>query len=150
MSEIVPFSLNRYPEILELWRSDTGIGLTRSDEPEELARFLERNPGLSHLALTDEGAVAGTILAGHDGRRGFIYHLFVIPGYRGQGLGRRLVDKSLEGLTALGIEKVHIMVFGSNSGGRAFWKKRGFSERGEISLMSRGLAGNDTGKACGC
>lgn len=141
--------MDHYPAVTELWKSDPGIGLSPSDGPESLQRFLDRNPGLSFLSLSDKRSVTGTVLAGHDGRRGFLYHLFVVPERRRGGLGRRLAGASLEALQKLGIEKVHVMVYAANASGHAFWKKCGFAERNEITLMSRTLSGSGSG-GCGC
>ena len=119
----------------ELWSRTPGVGLSAADEDAPLARFLLRNPGLSHVVELD-GAVVGTILCGHDGRRGLIHHLVVSPGLRRRGYGRLLLDTGLQGLRAAGIDKVHVLVFQSNAVGHAFWTGAGARERVELTLFS--------------
>jgi putative acetyltransferase len=93
------------------------------------------------------GRVVGAILAGHDGRRGYIHHLAVHPGRRRQGLGRRLVECALSALRAAGIQKVHIFIFNTNAAGIAFWKSVGWTPREEIGVISRAIA-PATGDTC--
>ena len=74
---IRPMDPQDFPACLELWGDVDGIVLREeSDSPEAPARFLERNPGLSFVAV-DQGMVVGSILCGHDGRRAHLYHLAV-------------------------------------------------------------------------
>lgn len=123
------------------WSGVPGLSLGPSDEPEALARFLVRNPHLSWGAFDDNGLVA-TLLAGHDGRRGFLYHLAVSPDYRGRGLSTELMRHALDGLSAGGIEKVHAFVMFDNAQGLSFWAhaaRRGWTRRGDVLLFSKTL-----------
>jgi ribosomal protein S18 acetylase RimI-like enzyme len=79
--------------------------------------------------------VVGAVLCGHDGRRGLIYHLAVSPRHQGRGLGRRLIEESLAGLTAAGLQRVLILVAKDNREGRAFWLARGFEDVSRARVM---------------
>lgn len=57
--------------------------------------FLKRNPTTNFVA-TDNGKIVGTILCGHDGRRGYIYHTVVKDRYRNQGIATSLVRYAME------------------------------------------------------
>ena len=118
-----------------LWAQTPGVGLSRADEPRAIEQFLARNPGLSFVA-DDNGAIVGTILCGHDGRRGLIHHLVAAESHRRQGLGRARLQSGLAALAAAGIDKCHLLVFQSNEAGLAFWRAVGASERTEIALFS--------------
>ncbi len=123
------------PLALALWRNTPGITLRDADSPAALARYLERNAGLSMVAL--HGAtLAGVALVGHDGRRGYLHHVAVAPAYRRRGLGRELVQRCLTGLLAEGISKCHIFVNADNEDGKKFWHAVGWSERAGLQLMS--------------
>jgi len=132
---------NDGPAALTFWKHIPGLGLSYSDEPEELNRYWERNPGLSFCACDEKEKLIATVLAGHDGRRGFLYHLAVHPQHRGKGLSGALVGASLEGLKAQGISKVHIFVRSDNSAGISFWmgpaSAHGWKLRGELMVFSR-------------
>jgi len=75
-----------------------------SDSEESISRYLKRNLNLSFVYYKDN-KIIGSILCGHDGRRGYIHHTCVLPEYRGQSIGRSLVEKSLEELKNQGIDK---------------------------------------------
>ena len=127
-----------YPAVITLWRACEGVGLSSADSPEAIARYLQRNPGLSFVACAEE-EVIGALLAGHDGRRGFLHHLAVHPAYRRQGFARVLVERALHALGAEGIDKSHLFVYSENESGRAFWLREGWYERPELILMSKDL-----------
>jgi len=125
--EIREFSVDDYDAAIELWRRVEGLEIAEGDDRESVAQFLARNPGLSRVA-TDGSAIVGVALCGHDGRRGHIYHLAVDPAYQRRGLGKRLLDESLEDLRRIGVKRVIIMVADDNSRGREFWKRSGYEE----------------------
>ncbi len=133
--DIRAFRPEDHAQARALWESIEGVGLSSADSYENIARFLERNPGLSFVATDDEGVFA-TILCGHDGRRGLIHHLAVSPTHRRRGVGRELVAKSLAALRREGIQKCHLLVFHQNSEGREFWKRIGAEERLTLGLFS--------------
>lgn len=140
------FTVADHPAALGLWQQTEGMGLSAADEPEAIARFLERNPGLSGVAET-EGRLVGAVLCGHDGRRGFLYHLAVARECRGTGLGRRLVEHCLAGLKAQGIARCHVVVLPENATGREFWKHLGYYARPELLICSRDLTEDGAGAA---
>lgn len=75
-----------WKKCLELWKNIPGMGLNSIDDTKEgIVRFLRRNPKTCFIAETD-GTFAGTIIAGHDGRRGYIYHTAVLPQFRRRGI----------------------------------------------------------------
>ena len=128
-----------YPSLYRLWASCTGMGLNNLDDSEEgLTRFLQRNP-TSCFAAVEDGQLIGAILAGSDGRRGYIYHTAVHPGCQGRGIGRALVERTLDALRALGIHKVALVVFRRNEDGNAFWEAMGFTVREDILYRNRTL-----------
>lgn len=132
---IAPFLPSDHAAAYALWQRTPGVGLSDADSPEAIAAFLARNPGLSFVAC-ERGDLVGTILCGHDGRRGLIHHLVVSPAQRRQGLGRALLGRALAGLRTAGIGKCHLMVFRTNAEGAAFWRRVGATERVELALFS--------------
>jgi ribosomal protein S18 acetylase RimI-like enzyme len=130
------FTLEDFSPALKLWEHTPGVGVGQSDQKEAIQIFLERNPGLSFVAVTEAGQVVGTVLSGHDGRRGYLYHLAVNPDHRRLGIGRRLVDAATQALAAAGISKVHLFVFDENELGKAFWRSRGWTPREDLKIMS--------------
>ncbi len=98
--------------------------------------YLQRNPGLSLLVET-EGEVIACLMAGHDGRRGYLQHLVVDPGYRGLGLARRMLDEVLARLAREGIGKSHVFVLDAAEEAQAFWRAQsGWERRKDIQVFS--------------
>jgi len=118
---------------MAFWRSFDGVQLNEGDDAEGLVVFLRRNPGLSFVAWDGERMI-GAVLAGHDGRRGFLYHLAVDAEFRGRGIGSELVARTLTSLRQVGIVKCHVMVFRNNDGGNAFWSQLRWRRRDDLFL----------------
>ncbi len=128
--------LSDYEEIYDLWRESSGLELSVADSKESIARFLERNPGLSFVAH-DGDLLVGVVLCGHDGRRGYIDQLAVRASHRRQGIGRNLVARCLYNLIQTGIRKWHLFVLDENDEAIAFWDKLGWARRVELVTMSQ-------------
>jgi ribosomal protein S18 acetylase RimI-like enzyme len=126
---------DHYDEVLQLWKSNDGIGLSDSDSKENITKFLEKNEGLSFVTLTNN-KVIGAVLGGHDGRRGYMYHLAVDPGNRYNGIGKSLVNACIKRFKEIGIVKSHIIVLKDNEKGIEFWEKMRFDLRHDIMIMS--------------
>jgi len=139
MARILPFTEEHIPGALELWGETEHIGLSSADEPNALTAFLARNPGLSFVA-TDVGAIVGTVLCGHDGRRGYVHHLAVASSERRNHLGRSLLDHSLEALRRAGITKCHAFVFHANPYAEHFWQPEGWMRRNDLLVYSKYVA----------
>ncbi len=135
---IQEMTIDDYETVRELWLNTEGIELADSDSRDGLARFLERNPGLSFVAR-DGDDVVGAVLCGHDGRRGYIDQLAVRRSHRRQGIGRSLVSRCVYNLMRIGIRKWHLFVFEDNLEAIAFWSKLGWSKRVELVTMSRNV-----------
>jgi N-acetylglutamate synthase len=134
--QIRSFIMSDYDQVRALWEESEGLGLHDDvDSREGIASYLARNPGLSSVAW-DADRVVGAVLAGHDGRRGYLHHLAVHPSARRTGLGRRLVQASLDALRREDIAKAHIFVFRDNAAGQRFWESCGWHRREELDIMS--------------
>jgi len=132
---VIPFDARHIELALALYRGCPGVGLSAGDSAPEIAAFLARNPGFSAVVETPAGELVGAVLCGHDGRRGFLYHLAVHPDERGRGLGRALVAHSLSALRVAGIPRVSIHLFTNNSDGARFWAKLGWRVREDLSVQ---------------
>jgi len=128
------FGIEDYNAAAQLWQRVEGVDIAEGDSKEEIARYLLRNPGLSRVVMVGS-TMTGVALCGHDGRRGYIYHLAVDPKYQGRGFGKRLLDECLEGLRRAGITRVLIMVANDNPRGRDFWKRNGWEELDGATAM---------------
>mgnify|MGYP003599760706 FL=1 len=131
-----------YDAVLALMQDTPGISLRDADSREATERYLARNPGLSFVAEA-EGRLIGCVMCGHDGRRGYLQHLLVLPEYRRQGIARALTQRCLAALEQLGIHKCHLDVFKTNSGAARYWQGQGWTLRTDIDRYSFTRPGNE-------
>lgn len=122
-----------YKKVKELWMSIKGFSIRSIDDSEEgVKKFIRRNPTTSVVAYCKEELV-GSILCGHDGRRGCLYHVCVREEYRKHGIGKKMVTFCMEALKKEGINKVSLIAFKQNQLGNGFWKTMGWTMREDLN-----------------
>lgn len=130
---IRPMTIEDYDGVKALWMTIHGFGIRSVDDSREgVARFLQRNPGISVIA-EDKGEIVGAILCGHDGRRGCLYHVCVSENHRRHGIGKKMVVHCMEKLKNEGINKVSLIAFTQNDIGNAFWNCMGWTKREDLN-----------------
>jgi ribosomal protein S18 acetylase RimI-like enzyme len=128
-----------YENALNLWQNaGDGIGIGLSDQPEEIAKKLQRDPDL-FLVAEDNGCLIGTVIGGFDGRRGMVYHLAVAPEFRCQGLASHLMQELESRLAAKGCRKAYLLVKNGNDLASSFYEKRGWSEMDHVEIYGKNL-----------
>lgn len=141
--EIGPATQADAAAVVALWRA---AGLTRpwNDPDRDFADALvtatstvlvARGPG--DTAAGDDRAVVGSVMAGFDGHRGWLYYLAVAPQARGQGLGRELVVAAEAWLAGQGAPKVQLMVRRENADVQAFYAALGYEDADCVVLGRR-------------
>ncbi|WP_115718005.1 GNAT family N-acetyltransferase [Gallaecimonas mangrovi] len=128
-------NIDDYPKLLQLWQAAQGVKLREADSEQGIAKYLARNPGLSFVA-EDGGKIVGSIMAGHDGKRGYIQHLAVLTERQKAGIATKLLALCLDALKAEGILKSHIHVLGDNALAKEYWSNRGWVRRSDIEVYS--------------
>ena len=128
-----------YEEIFDLWKNTDGMGLRSLDDSQQgISAFLKRNPATNFVA-TDNGEIVGTILCGHDGRRGYIYHTVVKDSHRNQGIATNLIEAAISALQQEGITRVCLNVMETNEYGKSFWLKRGWKKKNFLGFYSKSI-----------
>lgn len=131
--------IDDYDSVYNLWINTPGMGLNNMDDSREgICKYIKRNPTTSFVA-EDNGIIVGVIIAGHDGRRGYIYHTAVLPAYRNCGIARNLVEEAMKALDEEGINKVALVAFSKNEVGNGFWEKIGFAEREDLVYRNKNI-----------
>ena len=137
--KIRTMKLTDYDAVYSLWMKTPGMGLNNIDDSREgIERYLERNPCTCFVA-ENESNLVGVILAGHDGRRGYIHHACVDVTLWNKQIGTRLVEAALNALRAEGISKAALVVFERNERGNGFWERMGFSVRSDLIYRNKAL-----------
>ena len=140
MVTYIPLCKEDCKDVLEFWANIPGIFLHKNGEDtiDGLSTFLERNPGCSYIAKYNN-KIIGAIMCGHDGRRGLIHHLAVDVQHRRFGIGKKLMQMSLEQLQAIGIKKCALFVIKGNDVGEAFYKSMQWKEEDIVKIYARVL-----------
>ena len=139
MINVRVMSIADYEQVYDLWFHTPGMCLNPLDEGiDGVKKYLERNPTTSFVAECDE-KVVGVVMAGHDGRRGYIYHTAVLPSYRNQGIAKRLVECAMSALEKEGINRVALVAFKGNEIGNGFWESIDFVEREDLVYRNKNI-----------
>lgn len=136
--EIRVFETADTEPVVALWEA---CGLTRpwNDPRADIARKLTVQPDLFLVAVDREARhVVGSVMAGYDGHRGWLYYLASAPDRRGEGIGRALTADAELRLTALGCPKAQLMVRADNQQAVAFYTAQGY-EVSDVSVLGRRL-----------
>ena len=85
----------------------------------------------------DGGAVIGSVMAGYDGHRGWLYSVAVQQTCKRGGVGTALVREAERALHALGCEKINLQVRAANEEVVQFYRALGYAVEDRISLGRR-------------
>jgi ribosomal protein S18 acetylase RimI-like enzyme len=102
-----------------------------------IVRKLDFDDGLFWLAENENREVLGTVMAGYDGHRGWVYSFGVTHELRGTPLAAALLHHAERALVARGCVKINMQVGASNARALAFYAKAGYQDDGLISLGKR-------------
>jgi GNAT superfamily N-acetyltransferase len=123
--------------VAELWKK---TGLTTSyNDPYTDFDFAKRGPNSDVIVGLIEGALVATILAGHDGHRGWLYYVAVDPELQGKGLGAKIVAAGEAWLRSQGIWKAQLLIRETNIAVREFYEHLGY-EQSSVIVMSKKIA----------
>ena len=118
------FDLPDTEAVVSLWQQ-TGLTRPWNNPYQDIRRKLSVQPEL-FLVAVDDRTIVGTVMAGYDGHRGWLYYLASAPDRRGEGIARKLVAEAEELLTEMGCPKVQLMVRPENGIARGFYEELGY------------------------
>lgn len=130
---IRPYVADDHDAVVALWR-EVFAGDPPWNDPDEV---IERKVGVQpELFLIGRiGArLAGTVLGGFDGVRGWVHHLAVAPDLRRRGVADALMERVEAGLLEMGCPKLNLQVRRSNLAVVAFYESRGYAIDEVVSL----------------
>jgi len=128
-------------EVCVLWLSISELGVSPTfDTPARIGGYLKRNADLSSVARQGE-RIVGAVMCGHDGWRGSFYHAGVLPEFRGRGVGKRMVERSLAALRDAGITTAFLFTHEKNLAAKAFWQRIGWERCPGVEYHFRDLEG---------
>ena len=121
--------------VVDLWR-DADLVVPQNDPVKDIRRKLRTQPDMFLVGLLGT-RLAGTVMVGYEGHRGWINYLAVASDCRERGFGRRLMDEAETRLRALGCPKINLQVRTSNTDVIAFYERVGYSRDDVVSMGKR-------------
>lgn len=121
------------PQTIALWDTVFPNSMGHNSHPESIDRKVATDDRLFFVAVADD-KVIGTVMAGYDGHRGWLYSLAVATAYRRTGIGTQLVRHAENALAALGCPKVNLQIMADNSAVVGFYNALGFATEDRISM----------------
>jgi ribosomal protein S18 acetylase RimI-like enzyme len=116
-----------------LWREAFPTYEPRNWAQNSIPKKLAFQPELFFVA-TDDSRVIGTIMAGYDGHRGWLYSVAVARDYRRRGVGAALVSETERRLIALGCAKINLQIEGSNAAVSGFYQRLGYAIEPRVAM----------------
>ena len=120
-------------QVVELWRNVFGYETAHNEPNLAISKKIAINDGL-FFVVVENSAIFGTIMAGYDGHRGWLYSVAVDPGKRLNGLGSSLVIHAEKALADLGCMKINLQLLATNEATAAFYKSIGYSVEPRLSM----------------
>ncbi|MCD5992839.1 GNAT family acetyltransferase [Pseudomonas sp. CDFA 602] len=137
MNTIVEYSDAQHRQaVIQLWKTVFNDTLPHQRPSLSIDKKLAVADRLFFIAVK-AGDVAGTIIAGYDGHRGWLYSVAVHPEHRGKGLGSALVKHAEAALTERGCMKINLQIRAANEGVKAFYQTLGYNQEHHISMGKR-------------
>ena len=104
------------------------------NEPFEFIRRKCKTQADLFWVAAEGNSIIGTVVAGYDGVRGWIYHLAVDPSKRRRGTARRLMETAEQALETLGCAKINLQVRSDNLAVIEFYKALGYSIEERVQM----------------
>lgn len=134
MDVIANYSNNHHRHaVIALWETVFGYETAHNTPSLAIDKKLAAADELFFVALRDE-EVIGTVMAGYDGHRGWLYSVAVHPAHRREGLGAKLVRHAEDALIARGCMKINLQIVSANASVAAFYEALGYSIEPRISM----------------
>jgi len=134
---IRPYNREHREAVIRIWNLVFRYE-TAHNEPSLILEKKEAfSDSLFFVAETDDREVIGTVMAGYDGHRGWIYSLAVSPAHQRKGIGSKLMEHAEKALTDLGCMKINLQIMEGNEGVESFYRTLGYSTEKRISMGKR-------------
>ena len=131
--EIRPYTPDDFGGLDALWREAFPNDPPRNRAAQSVPAKLAMNDDLLFVAVEGD-AVIGSIMAGYDGHRGWLYSVAVRQSAKRRGIGTALVKTAEAALRRLGCCKINLQVRSTNAAVIEFYKELGFSVKEHISM----------------
>lgn len=135
--KIVEFdNLKHRKQVVELWQDVFGYEAEHNRPKLAIDKKIGAGDGLLFVAVNEQ-TVVGTVMAGYDGHRGWIYSIAVLAAHQKKGIGLALLTFAEEKLSSLGCMKINLQIMDGNDGVQRFYQANGYLVEKRISMGKR-------------
>ena len=123
--------------VIALWRA---AGLSHRPKGRDRRERIEGELAAESsvfLIAEEDGRILGAVFGTHDGRKGWINRVAVLPSHRRSGIGARLVAEVESRIHAMGIGIISCLIEGRNGDSQAFFDRLGYVRHEEILYFSK-------------
>ena len=123
-------------QVVALWQGVFGYEAAHNSPELVIDKKIAVRDGLFFVAIRRQ-AVLGTVMAGYDGHRGWIYSMAVHPTFRKKGIGSALLAFVERRLSSLGCLKINLQIMDGNEAVQRFYQAHGYLTEKRISMGKR-------------
>jgi ribosomal protein S18 acetylase RimI-like enzyme len=116
-----------------LWREVFGYETAHNEPGLAIDKKLAVGDGMLLVAAEGE-VIVGSVMAGYDGHRGWLYAVAVHPTQQRRGLGSQLVAAAEAALVRVGCMKINLQLLDTNHATAAFYEALGYRVEPRVSM----------------
>ncbi|MFO7722282.1 MAG: N-acetyltransferase [Bacteroidales bacterium] len=120
-----------FPGLMALWEETSLSNKARGDNEETIRTTLQSGGRL--ILLLDNSLIIGSSWITNDGRRLYLHHFGILPGYQGRRLAHLLIRESLAFADQKKMQ-IKLEVHRSNTKAVSLYKKYGFGYLGDYDV----------------
>ena len=136
MVNIVTYQDRHFAGVEALWNEVFPTDSPWNKAAVAIPAKLQVQPELFVVA-EEAGDVIGTVMAGYDGHRGWLYTVAVRPRHQRRGIGSALLEEAELRLSKAGCTKANLQIRAGNEAVAAFYRTHGYLVEERISMGKR-------------
>ncbi len=135
--KIRDFKIEEYDILIELWKkAELPYRPLGRDSKENISKQIEQ-PNISLLFVENQEQIIGSIIISHDGRKGWINRIAILPEYRNLGIACLLIDEAEKRLKKIGIDIVACLIEDWNIQSLKLFDKLGYIRHSDIIYFTK-------------
>ena len=134
---IVKYAESHFDGVVALWQEAFPNPQPWNTPEVTIPAKLAMQQDLFLVAMDDGDRIIGSVLAGYDGHRGWLYAVAVLKEHRRRGVGSALVREAERRLLELGCVKINLQIQSANASGTEFYRRLGYEVEERVSMGKR-------------
>jgi len=137
MIKIRDFKLDDYNQLIDLWnKAKLPFKPKGRDSYNKIKEEIKKENSI-FLVAEEKGRIIGSIFGTHDGRKGWINRLAILPKFQRKGIGEKLCVMVEKKINKFGIEIMGCLIEDYNKNSFDFFKNIGYIIHNDIKYLSK-------------